>query len=133
GRAVVRSSVREYLASEAMAGLGIPTTRALAIVVADDPVYRETVETAAVVARVSPTFIRFGSFEHWTQHPKNLATLVNYVVNKFYPQCSQPGDDEKGVQDAALGMLGEIVKRSARLVADWQTVGFCHGVMNTDN
>ncbi len=134
GRAVVRSSVREYLASEAMAGLGIPTTRALALVVADDPVYRETIETAAVVTRVSPTFIRFGSFEHWSGHPQNLEILVNYVVDKFYPQCrdakAAAGTD---VQRAALAMLGEVVERSARMVADWQTVGFCHGVMNTDN
>src|SRR5690606_15936277 len=67
GRAVLRSSVREYLASEAMAGLGIPTSRALALVVSDDPVYRETVETAAIVTRVAPSFIRFGSFEHWSR------------------------------------------------------------------
>src|SRR5690606_16700344 len=79
GRAVLRSSVREYLASEAMAGLGIPTTRALAIVVSDDPVYRETVETAAIVTRVSPSFVRFGSFEHWAGDAENLKVLTNYV------------------------------------------------------
>ena len=64
GRAVLRSSVREYLASAAMTGLGIPTTQALCLVGSDDPVYRETVETAAIVARVAPSFVRFGSFEH---------------------------------------------------------------------
>lgn len=139
GRAVVRSSVREYLAAEAMAGLGIPTTRSLALVVADDPIYRESVETAAVVARVSPSFVRFGSFEHWANHPEHLKELLEYVVQRFYPQCAQalPNDDELGganpLQNMALKFLGEVVRRSARLVADWQTVGFCHGVMNTDN
>src|SRR3546814_1038813 len=87
GRAVLRSSVREYLASEAMAGLGIPTTRALALVVSNDPVYRETVETAAIVARVSPTFVRFGSFEHWSSSPQQLGALLDYVVDRFYPEC----------------------------------------------
>ncbi|HWK62759.1 MAG TPA: YdiU family protein [Eoetvoesiella sp.] len=129
GRAVVRSSVREYLASEAMAGLGIPTTRALAIVVGDDPVYRETEERAAVVARVSPSFIRFGSFEHWGGSPQNLRILLDYVIDRFYPECRV--QDNPG--ESALRFLRQVVARSARLVADWQTVGFCHGVMNTDN
>lgn len=139
GRAVVRSSVREYLASEAMAGLGIPTTRALALVVADDAVMRETRETAAVVTRVSPSFVRFGSFEHWADHPQHLQTLLDYVVERFYPHCAkvEADDDELGgatpKQNTALKLLGEVVTRSAALVADWQTVGFCHGVMNTDN
>ena len=128
GRAVIRSSVREYLASEAMAGLGIATTRALALVVGDDPVYRETVERAAVVARVSPSFIRFGSFEHWGSSPENLQVLLDYVVDKFYPECRQGDNNE-----TALRFLREVIARSAKMVADWQTVGFCHGVMNTDN
>src|SRR5690606_35519555 len=75
GRDVLRSSVREYLASEAMAGLGVPTTRALALVVSDEPVYRETVETAAIETRVSPSFVRFGSIEHWAGKPEPLQTL----------------------------------------------------------
>jgi len=129
GRAVIRSSVREYLASEAMAGLGIATTRALSIVVADDPVQRETIERAAVVARVAPTFVRFGSFEHWGGNPQNLRILLDYVVRRFYPE-SFAGDDTRGT---ALGLLEQVVARSAKLVADWQTAGFCHGVMNTDN
>src|SRR5699024_938810 len=87
GRAVVRSSVREYLASEAMWGLGIPTTRALAIVVSDDPVYRETVETAAIVTRVSPSFIRFGTFEHVSRSTEHLEALLAYVVDRLYPDC----------------------------------------------
>ena len=134
GRAVVRSSVREYLASEAMYGLGIPTTRALALVVADDPVYRETVETAAVVARVSPSFVRFGSFEHWSRNPENLRILLDYVVTRFYPDCLVATNGQaNSPTDVALQFLKAVVIKSAQMVAAWQTVGFCHGVMNTDN
>jgi uncharacterized protein YdiU (UPF0061 family) len=134
GRAVLRSSVREYLASEAMAGLGIPTTRALALVVSDDPVYRETVETAAIVARVSPTFVRFGSFEHWAGSPDNLRRLFDYVVDTFYPECRHPPAGKTETPSGVIcRFLQEVTRRTARLIADWQTVGFCHGVMNTDN
>ncbi|NYT85868.1 protein adenylyltransferase SelO [Pollutimonas harenae] len=134
GRAVLRSSVREYLASEAMAGLGIPTTRALALVVSDDPVYRETVETAAVVTRVSPSFVRFGTFEHWAGSSNNLRTLCNYVIDHFYPECRDTASSEPAHEHAAvLRFLRAVVERTARLLADWQTAGFCHGVMNTDN
>lgn len=134
GRAVIRSSVREYLAGEAMAGLGIPTTRALAIVTARDPVYRETVERAAVVTRVSPTFVRFGSFEHWTHRPEQMRILLDYVVDRFFPECRDARAGEAaGDHGALLRFLRAVVARSARLVADWQTAGFCHGVMNTDN
>lgn len=134
GRAVLRSSVREYLASEAMAGLGIPTTRALALVVSDDPVYRETVETAAVVTRVSPSFVRFGSFEHWVGRPEQLRILTDYVLDRFYPELKTPADGEPGSwEQAVLRMLREVSRRTAAMVAHWQTAGFCHGVMNTDN
>ena len=134
GRAVLRSSVREYLASEAMAGLGIPTTRALALVVSDDPVYRETVETAAIVTRVSPSFVRFGSFEHWSQAPEQLRVLFDSVVDRFYPECRDAlGGEPASLQQTALRFLGKVIERTANMVADWQTVGFCHGVMNTDN
>ncbi|NGM87904.1 YdiU family protein [Parapusillimonas sp. SGNA-6] len=134
GRAVLRSSVREYLAGEAMAGLGIPTTRALALVVSDDPVYRETVETAAIVTRVSPTFVRFGSFEHWSSSPENLQALLDYIVDRFYPACREAPAGESGqAHGTVLRFLREVVVRTARLIADWQMVGFCHGVMNTDN
>lgn len=134
GRAVLRSSVREYLASEAMAGLGIPTTRALALVVADDPVYRETIETAAVVARVSPSFVRFGSFEQWYGSPENLRALLNYVVDRHYPECREvPSGEASGEEGVILRFMQAVAVRTAHLMADWQTVGFCHGVMNTDN
>lgn len=130
GRAVLRSSVREYLASEAMAGLGIPTSRALALVVSNDPVYRETVETAAVVTRVAPSFVRFGSFEHWHGKPEQLQILTDYVIDTFYPECRSGG---ASAHEVALNLLEQVVKRTAELIADWQTAGFCHGVMNTDN
>lgn len=134
GRAVLRSSVREYLASEAMAGLGIPTTRALALVVSDDPVYRETVETAAIVTRLSPSFVRFGTFEHFSSSPENLRILLRYVLKRFYPECCSQGSPEALCDaDLALCLLDKLVQRTARLMADWMTVGFCHGVMNTDN
>lgn len=135
GRAVLRSSLREYLASEAMAGLGIPTTRALALVVSRDPVYRETVETAAIVTRVSPSFVRFGSFEHWSSEPAMLRTLTDYVIDRFYPECRHADSDDgtSGPDADILRFLRTVVIRTAQLVAHWQTAGFCHGVMNTDN
>ncbi|MEO6959431.1 MAG: protein adenylyltransferase SelO family protein, partial [Burkholderiaceae bacterium] len=131
---VLRSSVREYLAAEAMAGLGIPTTRALALVVSDDPVYRETVETAAVLCRVSPSFVRFGSFEHWWKNPEHCRALLDYVVAKFYPECLIAGPGEANtLTNIVLRFVRAVVVKTARLIAAWQTVGFCHGVMNTDN
>lgn len=131
GRAVLRSSVREYLASHAMKALGIPTTEALSLVASDDKVYRETIETAAIVCRVSPSFVRFGSFEHWANKPEQLKQLLHYVIKHFYPECGSPvvQTDAQLVQQ----MLRQVVRRSAQMVAHWQTVGFCHGVMNTDN
>lgn len=134
GRAVLRSSVREYLASEAMHGLGIPTSRALALVVSDDPVYRETVETAAIVTRASPTFVRFGTFEHFAGSTDDLGTLLDYVVDHFYPDCRHgDGNDAQDHARLSLCFLDHVVQRTARLMADWMTAGFCHGVMNTDN
>ena len=125
GRAVLRSSIREYLASEAMHGLGIPTTRALALVGSALAVRRETIETAAVVARLSPSFIRFGHFE-WLAHLDDhaaLHTLADAVMAEHYP----------ALVGNYSGWLTEVVRRTARLMAQWQSVGFCHGVMNTDN
>jgi uncharacterized protein YdiU (UPF0061 family) len=132
GRAVLRSSVREYLAGEAMHGLGIATTRALALVVSDDQVVRETIETAAIVTRMAPSFVRFGSFEHWAsrREPENLRILTDYVIDRFYPESRQPGDT---AEVAILRLLASVTQRTALLMAGWQSVGFCHGVMNTDN
>lgn len=136
GRAVLRSSVREYLAGEAMHGLGVPTTRALALVVSDDPVMRETVETAAIVTRMSPSFVRFGSFEHWSsrRQPDLLKTLADYVIDRYYSQCREAQAGETPSETAPyVNLLQEVTRRTALLMADWQAVGFCHGVMNTDN
>jgi len=130
GRAVLRSSVREYLAGEAMHGLGIATTRALALVVSDDPVYREDIETAAIVTRMAPSFVRFGSFEHWMGEPESLRILVDYVIDRHYPACR---DEASNDADRALALLAAVTERTAVLLADWMRVGFCHGVMNTDN
>jgi uncharacterized protein YdiU (UPF0061 family) len=128
GRAVLRSSIREFLCSEAMAGLGIPTTRALSVVGADLPVRREEIETAAVVARLAPSFVRFGSFEHWAANGRTaeLTRLADYVIDTFRPECRAAGQPY-----AAL--LADVARRTGELVADWMAVGFMHGVMNTDN
>jgi uncharacterized protein YdiU (UPF0061 family) len=136
GRAVLRSSVREYLASQAMVGLGIPTTRALSLVSADDPVMRETVETAAIVARVAPSFVRFGSFEHWAsrKRPDLVRQLADYVIERFYPECLSGTSGVAETPEARyVSFLEAVVRRTALLMASWQVVGFCHGVMNTDN
>jgi uncharacterized protein YdiU (UPF0061 family) len=136
GRAVLRSSVREYLASQAMHGLGIPTTRALSLVSADNPVMRETVETAAVVARVAPSFVRFGSFEHWAsrKRPDLVRQLTDYVIGRFYPECLSATSGMTETPEARyVRFLEAVVRRTALLMANWQVVGFCHGVMNTDN
>jgi uncharacterized protein YdiU (UPF0061 family) len=128
GRAVLRSSIREYLCSEAMAALGIPTTRALCITGSPLPVRRETMETAAVVTRVAPSFIRFGHFEHFSHHdqPAMLKRLADFVITHHFPAC----------RDAAnpyAALLQAVALRTAEMAAAWQAVGFCHGVMNTDN
>lgn len=123
GKAVIRSSVREYLCSEAMAGLFIPTTRVLALITGEDEVVRESIENSALVARVFPSNLRFGHFElcfHF-ERDQELQALIDYTLGNFFPKLSLEE------------MLEEIIHRTARLIAGWQTVGFCHGVMNTDN
>jgi len=154
GRAVLRSSIREFLASEAMHALGIPTTRALCVTGSPAPVYRETVESAAVVTRLAPSFVRFGHFEHFASQGAfgELRALADFVIDHFYPACRQahgPGDRPAWHDDALDGeptawatdgctnpyarLLEAVVRRTATLLASWQAVGFCHGVMNTDN
>ncbi|MGH8813003.1 MAG: protein adenylyltransferase SelO, partial [Advenella sp.] len=130
-----RSSVREYLASAAMTGLGIPTTQALCLIGSDDPVYRETVETAAIVARVAPSFVRFGSFEHWyaAKDPARLRELLDYVVSSFFADQMPAPDSEHTLNDVIERFVDIVIERTATLMADWQSVGFNHGVMNTDN
>ena len=129
GRAVLRSSIREFLCSEAMHGLGIPTTRALCVTGSDDDVWRESLETAAVVTRAAPSFIRFGHFEHFAARKQlaQLKTLADFVIDHHYPDCrTLPGN-------AYAHLLRCVTERTAIMVAHWQAVGFCHGVMNTDN
>ena len=133
GRAVLRSSIREYLCSEAMHGLGIPTTRALCLAASPEPVVRESIETAAVVARVAPSFVRFGHFEHFAARDQTdaLRTLADHVIEHHLPQArvrAQAWQD-----NVYAGLLDEVQHRTAQLLAQWQAVGFCHGVMNTDN
>ncbi len=132
GRAVLRSTVREFLCSEAMHGLRIPTTRALCVTGSDAPVYRETAETAAVLTRLAPSFVRFGHFEHFSASARieQLRTLADYVIDQHYPQCR--GTDALG-GNAYAALLQAVSERTAHLLAQWQAVGFCHGVMNTDN
>jgi uncharacterized protein YdiU (UPF0061 family) len=129
GRAVLRSSIREFLCSEAMAALGIPTTRALAVIGSPLPVRRETIETAAVVTRVAPSFIRFGHFEHFTHTARDVSAarrLLDAVITRHYPEL-------EGVPQSAAALLEAVTVRTAKLLAQWQAVGFMHGVMNTDN
>jgi serine/tyrosine/threonine adenylyltransferase len=123
GRAVLRSCIREYLCSEAMHALGIPTTRALAIVGTGDLVERETLEPGAVLTRLSPSHIRFGQFEHFyaVQNTPALQQLANYAIAQQCPTASV-GD-----------WFASVVAKTAGLLAQWQAVGFAHGVMNTDN
>jgi len=128
GRAVLRSSIREFLCSEAMQGLGIPTTRALCVTGSALPVRREEIETAAVLTRVAPSFIRFGHFEHFSHHgqPDALRQLADFVIAHHYPAC-------RDAPQPYAALLEQVTLRTAALMADWQAVGFCHGVMNTDN
>jgi uncharacterized protein YdiU (UPF0061 family) len=129
GRAVLRSSIREFLCSEAMHALGIPTTRALCVTGSDTPVRREEIETAAVVTRVAPSFIRFGHFEHFShtgQHDA-LRRLSDFVIDHHYPECRE------AMGNPHAHLLEAVAARTADLLAQWQAFGFCHGVMNTDN
>lgn len=128
GRAVLRSSIREFLCSEAMAALGIPTSRALCVTGSDQFILRETPETSAVATRMAPSFIRFGSFEHWfyNDRPAELKLLADHVIDRFYPALRENANPY-----AAL--LAEVARRTADMIAQWQAVGFMHGVMNTDN
>ena len=128
GYAVLRSTIREYLCSEAMHGLGIPSTRALCIIGSDAPVYRETVETGAILARMAPSHVRFGSFEYFSHSQQHdlLKQLADYVIEHHYPE-------HQGHPDRYAHLFFEAVARTANLMAQWQAVGFCHGVMNSDN
>ncbi|MGV3586268.1 MAG: protein adenylyltransferase SelO [Adhaeribacter sp.] len=134
GRAVLRSSVREYLMSEAMHYLGVPTTRALSLVTTGDQVMRDmfyngnpAFEPGAIVMRVAPSFLRFGNFEMPAarQEIENLKNLTNWTISRYYPHLQG--------EDPILPWFEEVVARTASLMVEWQRVGFVHGVMNTDN
>jgi uncharacterized protein YdiU (UPF0061 family) len=130
GRAVLRSSIREYLCSEAMAALNIPTTRALCLTGSTLPVFREELETAAVVTRLAPSFIRFGHFEHFANQsadPLALQKLADFVMSHYLSNLPH------NLGNPYADLLLEVSLRTAQLIAQWQAVGFCHGVMNTDN
>ena len=128
GRAVLRSCIREYLCSEALHGLGIPTTRALCVLGSQEPVYREEVEKGAMLVRLSPSHVRFGTFEyfHHTGQHAHVKALADHVLARHFPHL-------QGVPDAPVRFFTEVVERTAHLIARWQAVGFAHGVMNTDN
>lgn len=136
GLAVLRSSIREHLCSEAMYYLGVPTTRSLALVTSGDKVLRDVLyngnaayEEGAIVCRVAPSFIRFGNFQLFAARKdiKNLQLLADYTIQYFYPEITASGKD-KYVQ-----FYQEIIQRTLKMVLHWQRVGFVHGVMNTDN
>ncbi len=128
GRAVLRSSIREYLCSEAMHSLGIPTTRALCLIGSREPVVREQIEPGALVVRVAQSHVRFGSFEYFYHSNQDhyLRPLADYVIKHFLPELTES-------ENPYLALLEQAVEKTAKLIAQWQGVGFAHGVMNSDN
>ena len=128
GRAVLRSTIREYLCSEAMHALGIPTTRALCIVGSEDKVYREQVETGGMLLRMAPSHVRFGTFEifYYRRQYDLLKVLADFVISAHFVHL-------QAATDKYARFFVEVVERTAKLIAKWQAVGWAHGVMNTDN
>ena len=128
GRAALGPRLREYLISEAMHALGIPTTRSLAVVTTGEQVVREDLLPGAVLTRVAASHIRVGTFEYFAARDDREAVsqLLDYVIARHYP-------DARDADIAALAVLETVAQRQAALVADWMSVGFIHGVMNTDN
>lgn len=136
GLAVLRSSIREYLCSEAMYHLGVPTTRALSIVLTGDNVLRDVMydgnpeyEKGAIVCRVSPSFLRFGSFEIFAarQDLKSLKTLLDFTIKHHFPHLGNPS------KATYIQFFREVMERTLSMIIHWQRVGFVHGVINTDN
>jgi uncharacterized protein YdiU (UPF0061 family) len=139
GRAVLRSSVREFLCSEAMHHLGVPTTRALSLVATGEEVVRDMFydgnprpEPGAIVCRVAPSFVRFGNFELFAAREDHdtLRALLDYVVETDFPELAR---DYRSGRERWLAWYREVGARTARMIAEWLRVGFVHGVMNTDN
>lgn len=144
GRAVLRSSVREFLCSEAMHCLNVPTTRALSLVTTGTGIIRDMfydgdpqMEPGAVVARVAPSFLRLGNFQLATSREDVdlLRATADYAIEYHFPQCLKLPKDisTDGSDNRYVAFVREVVKRNAEMVAKWQGVGFVHGVMNTDN
>ncbi len=147
GRAVLRSSVREFLCSEAMHHLGVPTTRALSLALTGDEVVRDMFydgrpekEPGAVVCRVSPTFLRFGNFEIFASRgdEKTLRELAAFSLRHFFPDLVPQGATEDRpdswvTPEAVAGMFSRVARWTAEMITHWMRVGFVHGVMNTDN
>ncbi|MCF6139191.1 protein adenylyltransferase SelO [Pseudalkalibacillus berkeleyi] len=129
GRASLGPMLREYIISEAMHGLGIPTTRSLAVVTTGEPVYRETELQGAILTRVASSHIRVGTFQYAAGKGDmdDLKKLAEYTIDRHYSYIKEEGSDRY------LALLKEVMKRQAELIAKWQLVGFIHGVMNTDN
>ena len=128
GRAVLRSTIREYLCGEAMHHLGIPSSRSLIMIGSDEPVFRETTEFGAMMVRVAKTHIRFGHFEYFMHNKKSefIPILLDHVIESYFP-------DLKESKDGYTDLFEKIVSSTASLIAKWQAFGFAHGVMNTDN
>ena len=128
GRATLNSSIREHLASEALNGLGIPTTRSLAVIGIRELIYRQRPELAAILVRVADSHIRFGSFEffHYTGQEKNVERLLAFSIQNYYPDIAEESDKYRV-------FFQRTVQHTAKLIAKWQAAGFIHGVMNTDN
>ncbi len=125
GRAVMRSTIREYLGSEAVAALGIPSSRALCIIATGEEVAREKFEPGAILTRLAKSHLRFGHFEHFHHRGQSeqVRLLADHVIGEYFPDFA--GDYE--------GWFGDVVRRTAHMIAGWQAAGFAHGVMNTDN
>jgi serine/tyrosine/threonine adenylyltransferase len=128
GRATLKAMLREYIISEAMHALGIPSTRSLAVVTTGEPVYREQVQSGAILTRVAQSHIRVGTFEFARQYLSEveLKELLNYAVERHYPACKES-------ENPTLKFFHTVMQRQAALIAEWMRVGFIHGVMNTDN
>lgn len=142
GLAVLRSSVREFLCSEAMAHLGVPTTRALSLVATGGMVMRDMLydgnaelEPGAVVCRVAPSFVRFGNFEIFASRGDidTLRTLTDFVISTDFPDLAADTESGSSSPERYARFFDEVVRRTADMVCEWLRVGFVHGVMNTDN
>jgi len=128
GRACLGPMLREFIISEALFHLGIPTSRSLAVTETGEPVYREKTEPGAILMRVASSHLRIGTFEFAARSgsPNTIEKLLNYTIERHYPELAEH-------ENPALSLLNEVMNRQISLIAHWMRVGFIHGVMNTDN